>query len=234
MPPQTVERILQDAREQKRNFLLEPEAKEVCLAYGMPTPPFGVARSPSEAGALAKKIKFPVVLKVVSQDVLHKTDAGGVMLDLNSKEQVEEGYDRIITKVRSYNDKARISGILVQHMAPKGVEVIIGGLRDSQFGPTVLFGLGGIFVEALKDASFRVAPLSDIDCRQMIREIRAYSILQGVRGEPPSDEEAIVSVLQATSRVMMENNILRQMDLNPVIVYPTGASIVDARMGLGE
>jgi acyl-CoA synthetase (NDP forming) len=234
MPTAAVERIIQYAREQKRNFLLEPEAKEICLAYGMPTPPFAVAQSPSEAGALAMKVRFPVVLKIVSQDILHKTDAGGVLLDLNSREQVEEGYNRIITKAQSYNEKARISGILVQHMAPKGVEVIVGGLRDSQFGPTVLFGLGGIFVEALKDASFRVAPLSDLDCRQMIREIRAYSILQGARGQPAADEEAIVSILQATSRVMMENNIVRQMDLNPVIVYATGASIVDARIGLGE
>ena len=221
-------------REQNRRVLLEPEAKELCRAYGMPTPAFGVAHTPSEAAELANKVQFPVVLKVVSQDILHKTEAGGVLLDLNSKEEVEDGYGQIVDKVRAYNEKARISGVLVQHMAPKGVEVIVGGLRDSQFGPTVLFGLGGIFVEVLKDASFRVAPLSDLDTRQMIREIRAYSILQGVRGQPAADEEAIMQILQATSKTMMENQPIQQMDLNPVIVYATGASVVDVRIILGE
>jgi acetyl-CoA synthetase (ADP-forming) len=234
MAPAAVERILQSLREQNRRVLLEPEAKEICRAYGMPTPAFGVAQSPPEASELANKVQFPVVLKVVSQDILHKTEAGGVLLDLNSNEQVEDGYNQIIGKARAYNEKARISGVLVQHMAPKGVEVIVGGLRDSQFGPTVLFGLGGIFVEVLKDASFRVAPLSDLDSRQMIREIRAYSILQGVRGQPAADEEAIMQILRATSKAMMENQAIQQMDLNPVIVYATGASIVDARIILGE
>jgi acetyl-CoA synthetase (ADP-forming) len=234
MAPAAVERILQSVREQNRRALLEPEAKEICRAYGMPTPAFGVARNPSEAAELANKVQFPVVLKVVSQDILHKTEAGGVLLDLNSKEQVEDGYSQLMRKVRTYNEKARISGVLVQHMAPKGVEVIVGGLRDSQFGPTVLFGLGGIFVEVLKDASFRVAPLTDLDSRQMIREIRAYSILQGVRGQPAADEEAIMQILRATSKAMMENPAIQQMDLNPVIVYSTGASIVDARIILGE
>ncbi|MGA8904494.1 MAG: acetate--CoA ligase family protein [Candidatus Bathyarchaeia archaeon] len=234
MAPAAVDRILHSVREQNRRVLLEPEAKELCRAYGMPTPAFGVAHTPSEAAELANKVQFPVVLKVVSQDILHKTEAGGVLLDLNSKEEVEDGYGQIVDKVRAYNEKARISGVLVQHMAPKGVEVIVGGLRDSQFGPTVLFGLGGIFVEVLKDASFRVAPLSDLDTRQMIREIRAYSILQGVRGQPAADEEAIMQILQATSKTMMENQPIQQMDLNPVIVYATGASVVDVRIILGE
>ena len=234
MPTATVETIIQSARNEKRKLLLEPEAKKICLAYGMPTPAFGVAQNPSEAIKLAGEIGFPVVLKVVSQDVLHKTEAGAVLLDLNSMEQVEDGYNQIISKVRTYNDRARISGVLVQHMAPKGIEVIVGGLRDSQFGPTVLFGLGGIFVEVLKDASFRVSPLSELDSRQMIREIRAYSILQGARGQPASDEEAIVRILQSTSRIMIENPAIQQMDLNPLIVYAAGANIVDARIILSE
>jgi len=234
MPTATVETIVQSARNEKRKLLLEPEAKKICLAYGMPTPAFGVAQNPSEAIKLAGEIGFPVVLKVVSQDVLHKTEAGAVLLDLNSIEQVEDGYNQIISRVRTYNARARISGVLVQHMAPKGIEVIVGGLRDSQFGPTVLFGLGGIFVEVLKDASFRVSPLSELDSRQMIREIRAYSILQGARGQPASDEEAIVRILQSTSRIMIENPAIQQMDLNPVIVYAAGANIVDARIILSE
>jgi acyl-CoA synthetase (NDP forming) len=233
VPPETVERILQAVDRENRKNLLEPEAKEICQAYGMPTPPFSVARSSSEAAEIAGKVQFPVVLKVVSEDVLHKTESGGVLLDLNSKEQVENGYRQIITNVHSYNEKVRIRGVLVQHMAPKGVEVIVGGLRDSQFGPTVLFGLGGIFVEILKDASFRVAPISDFDSHEMITEIRGHSILDGARGQPPADKQAIVRTLQATSKLMVENEAIQQVDLNPVIVYATGVSIVDARIILG-
>lgn len=234
VPPAIVEQILQAARKEGRRNLLEPEAKEICRAYGMPTPDFGLARNASEAAGLAEKVAFPVVLKIVSQDILHKTEAGGVLLDLKSREEVEEGYNQITTKVKAYDKNARIAGVLVQHMAPEGVEVIVGGLRDSQFGPTVLFGLGGIFVEVFKDVSFRVAPLSGLDSREMIREIHSYSILKGVRGQPPADEEAIMHMLQASSRIMLENETIQQMDLNPVMVYGTGASIVDARIILGE
>jgi len=233
VPPEIVRRILQTAGQENRKNLLEPEAKEICEAYGLPTPAFSLARSPSEAAEISVKVQFPVVLKVVSEDVVHKTEAGGVLLDLDSKEHVEKGYNQIITKVHAHNEKARIRGILVQHMAPKGVEVIVGGLRDSQFGPTVLFGLGGIFVEILKDASFRVAPISDFDSNEMITEIRGYSILDGARGQPPADKQAIVRTLQATSKLMVENETIQQVDLNPVIVYATGASIVDARIILG-
>jgi acetyl-CoA synthetase (ADP-forming) len=175
-----------------------------------------------------------VVLKVVSRDILHKSEAGGVIVGLNSKEEVKRAYDQILMSAKGYNEKARIEGVLVQHMAPTGVEVIVGGLRDSQFGPTVLFGLGGIFVEVLKDASFRVAPITYLDAQQMIKEIHGYLILKGYRGQPPSDENAIVQLLEATSRIMLENSAVQQIDLNPVIVYPTGASVVDARIILGQ
>ena len=232
--PETVSRILKEAQSEKRTVLLEPEAKEICLAYNIPTPSFAVARSITEAGELAAKVRFPVVLKIVSQDILHKTEAGGVVLDLRSKEQVHEGFKQIMANVHGFNEKARIAGILVQHMAPKGVEVIVGGFRDSQFGPTVLFGLGGIFVEVFKDTSFRMAPITELDSEQMIKETHAYSVLQGVRGQPAADEKAIIQILQATSRIMMQNQVIQQMDLNPVIVYPSGANVVDARVILSD
>lgn len=231
--PKIVEEILHKARGEKRRALLEPEAKQVCEAYGIPVPAFGVAGNAAEAVDLAAKVQFPVVLKVVSPQILHKTEAGGVLLDLNSREQVENGFNQITRNVHGYDEKAEIRGIFVQHMAPKGVEVIVGGLRDSQFGPTVLFGLGGIFVEVMKDASFRVAPISGLDSQKMIREIRGYSILQGFRGQPAADEAAIALVLQATSNIMMENQGIEQIDLNPIIVYAKGASTVDARMIIG-
>jgi len=232
--PEIVDRIIQNATSDGRKALLESEAKDVCAAYKIPTPQYGIAHSPIEAAQLAEKLSFPVVLKIVSQDILHKTESGGVLLDLTSKAQVTEGYGEILKRVRAYNEKARITGVLVQHMAKTGVEIIVGGLRDSQFGPTVLFGLGGIFVEVLKDASFRVAPLSDLDCMQMIHEIHSYPILKGVRGRPPSDEGAIVQILEATSKIMLENLAISQIDLNPVMAYGEGANVVDARIILAQ
>jgi acetyl-CoA synthetase (ADP-forming) len=234
LPPEIVDHLVKNAMDEGRSSLLEPEAKQVCAAYGMPTPDFRIARSGDEAAKSAEEVSFPVVLKIISPDIIHKTESGGVLLDLNSKDQARQGYDQILTKVRTYNEKARIIGVLVQHMAPRGVEVIIGGLQDSQFGPTVLFGLGGIFVEVLKDASFRVAPIADLDCEQMIHEIHSYPILKGVRGQPASDEEAIVKIIKATSKAMVENPVIQQMDLNPVTVYDTGASVVDARIILSH
>jgi len=230
LPPFVVESILRLVISENRSALLEPEAKEICRAYQIPIPNFGVAHSGSEAAKLAEKVKFPVVLKIVSRDILHKSEARGVLLDLRSREQVELGYQKIIDNARAYNDSARIEGVLVQHMAPEGIEVIVGGIRDSQFGTTVLFGLGGIFVEVLKDVTFRVAPLDELDSREMIKEVHSYPILRGVRGQPAADEEAIIGILQATSRIMLDNSCVEQMDLNPTMVYGSGASVVDARI----
>ena len=225
-----MESITGNARKQGREVLLEPEAKQLCLAYGIPTPNFRLAHTAEEASSFAEELPFPVVLKIVSQDILHKTEAGGVIVGLNTKEQVNQGYNQILSNVKQRNPSARVEGILVQNMAPAGVEVIIGGLRDSTFGPTVLFGLGGIFVEVLKDATFRVAPITDTDSRQMIEEIRGYPLLKGVRGQPASDEEAIIRILQAMSKIMLENSQIQQVDLNPVVVYAKGAAVVDARV----
>jgi acetyl-CoA synthetase (ADP-forming) len=174
-----------------------------------------------------------VVLKVVSPDILHKTEAGAVIVGLKTTEEVERGYEQILTNAKEHVQAPRIEGVLVQSMIPVGVEVIVGGLRDSQFGPTVLFGLGGIFVEVLKDASFRVAPITQLDSRQMIEEIHGYPLLKGVRGQPPSDEEAIAKILQAASNIMLENSQIQELDLNPVIVHSRGAAVADARILLG-
>jgi len=228
------ERILRGAFLENRKSLLEPEAGEICRAYGMPTPDFIVARNASEAVDAAEKVVFPVALKIMSLDILHKTEAGGVLLDLRSRDQVQRGYQQIMDNTKAYNGNARIEGVIVQHMAPKGLEVIVGGVRDSQFGPTILFGLGGIFVEVLKDVTFRVAPLEELDSREMIREIRAYPVLKGIRGLPAADEKAIVKIIQGTSRLMLENSCVGQIDLNPVMVYGAGANIVDARIILTE
>ncbi len=234
MPPPIVQRILQTAAEENRKILLEPESKEICRAYNMPTPDFVVVTSVAEALTAAEKVRFPVVLKIVSQDIVHKTEAGAVLVGLSSTEEVEKGYKEITANALAYNKNARIRGVIVQHMAPKGVEVIVGGLHDIQFGPTVLFGLGGIFVEVLKDVSFRVAPMSELDSRDMIHEIHSHAVLKGIRGQPPADEEAIVRILQGVSQIMLDNSAVAQLDLNPVMVYGDGASIVDARVILAN
>jgi succinyl-CoA synthetase beta subunit len=232
--PPLVDRIIQHVTEEKRTALLEPEAKEICRAYGLPTPEFGVSTNAPEAAELAEKLAYPVVLKIASPDILHKTEAGGVLLSLKTKGEVESGFEQLISNAKSYKPNARIVGVFVQHMAENGVEVIVGGIRDSQFGATVLFGLGGIFVEVLKDAAFRVAPLTELDARDMIHEIRSYPVLEGVRGQAPADQEAINLILRGTSRILTENSTINQIDLNPVMAYAHGASIVDARMILGD
>jgi acetyl-CoA synthetase (ADP-forming) len=229
-PPEIVRRILAEARKEGRRSLLEPEAKQVCLAYGIPTPKFRVAHSPTEAMSYTEQIGPPAVLKIISPDIPHKTEVGGVIVGLKTKKQVEDAYAQILSNVRKHQPDAVVQGILVQSMVPAGVEVIVGGLIDSQFGPTVLFGLGGVFVEVLKDASFRVAPITELDSRQMIEEIRGYPLLKGVRGQPASDEEAIAHILQAVSKIMLENGQIQQLDLNPVIVHAKGAVVADARM----
>jgi len=149
---------------------------------------------------------------------------------LNNANDVEKAYNQIIDSSKRYKTDAKIQGILVQKMAPKGTEIIIGGLKDPQFGQTLMFGLGGVFVEILKDVTFRIAPIDESNAKSMIREIKAYPILQGYRGQPPVDEGAIVDILLAASRLIMDLPMINQMDLNPIMAYEKGASVVDARI----
>jgi acetyl-CoA synthetase (ADP-forming) len=229
---QEVQAIINKAAAEGRNNLLEPEAKTICLAYSIPTPRFEIASSPEEAKSYAEKLGYPVVLKIISPDILHKTDVGGVLVGLSSIEAVEAGYRQIMENARARRPDARILGMLIQKMAPESTEVIVGSLNDSQFGPTILFGLGGIFVEVLKDVVFRIAPLEEHDAREMITEIRGYPVIMGHRGSPPADQDAIVRIILSASRMVTENPQIAQMDLNPVMVYEHGASVVDARIVL--
>jgi acetyl-CoA synthetase (ADP-forming) len=226
--------IIKKALTEGRHSLLEPEAKSICLEYGIPTPSFKIATSAASASAFAGELGYPVVLKIVSPDIIHKTEVGGVMVGLPSSYAVESGYQQILENVRSHRQDARILGVLVQKMAPEATEVIVGSVNDPQFGPTILFGLGGIFVEILKDVSFRIAPLEERDAREMIREIKGFSVLGGYRGLPPADQEAIVNILLSASRLVMENPQIDQMDLNPAIVYERGALVADARILLSS
>ena len=222
--------IIKKAQAEGRSSLLEPEAKAICVEYSIPTPGFKVATSSASAAALAGELGYPIVLKIVSPDVVHKTEAGGVVIGLSSSEAVESAYLRIMESVRAHKPDARIVGVLVQKMAPESTEVIVGSVNDPQFGPTIVFGLGGVFVEILKDVSFRITPLEERDARDMIREIKGYPVLDGYRGSPAADQDAIVRILLSASRLVTENPQIGQMDLNPIMVYERGALVADARM----
>ncbi|MGB9786335.1 MAG: acetate--CoA ligase family protein [Infirmifilum sp.] len=223
--------IFENARKERRKKLLEDESLLLCSFYGLPVPKFGVAQSSSEAAEIAKKIGFPVVLKVISPDILHKSDVGGVVLDVRSPEEAQEHFRAIMRSVKLRSPQARVRGVLVQEMLPKGLEVIVGATRDPSFGPVVMFGIGGVFVEVLKDVSFRVAPLTTVDAEEMIKDVKGYKLFTGYRGEGPRDEIAVIDILLKFSKMITELEDVSEADLNPVIVYEEGqgAKVADAR-----
>ena len=223
-------KIIKSAYEDGRNFLLEHEAKSICRLYGIPTTLFRVARNADEALKVAREIGYPVVIKIISRDIIHKSDVGGVVVNIRSDEEVVNACEMIKNNVSKYSPNARIDGFLVEKMAQPTTEVIVGMIKDPQFGPAIMFGLGGIFVEVLKDVSFRVVPLTRYDAEEMIKEIKAYPILKGIRGRPPVDIEALINIILNVSRLSFEISEINQIDLNPIFTYPRGAITVDARI----
>jgi acyl-CoA synthetase (NDP forming) len=222
--------IFAKVQKEGRKSLLETEAKEVCRGYCIPVTKSELAESEADAVRFANGIGYPVVLKIVSPDVVHKSDVGGVEVGLKGDDEVRCGYRRIMENVKKNNPKARIVGIIVQEMAPPSTEVIVGAIKDPQFGPVVMFGLGGIFVEVLKDVAFRVVPFTEDEASDMIGEIKAYPILKGYRNMPPVDTKAITEILLSTSRLMTDYPEIKEIDLNPILVYQKGAKAVDARI----
>ncbi|MEM0470494.1 MAG: acetate--CoA ligase family protein [Desulfurococcaceae archaeon] len=216
-----------------RYKLLEHEAFRLLEEYGIPYPPYGLAKTPEEAAELASKIGFPVVLKVVSPDISHKTDVGGVILGVSSVEEVVEGFEKIMKNVKSRVQDARVNGILVQKMVPRGVEVIVGGLRDYTFGVAVMFGLGGVFTEVFKDVTFRIWPFTLEEALEMVNEIRSATILKGFRDTPPVDVYSVADILVKLGKLLNEHSEIESADLNPVVVYPDRALVVDARFIVG-
>jgi acyl-CoA synthetase (NDP forming) len=217
--------------------LSEHQSKALLDLYGIPVTREMVATSASDAVRFAEEIGFPVVLKVDSPDIMHKSEASVIRLGVGSKEELIQVYDALIENALKYNSKARVSGILVQEMIQGGSEVMIGMSQDPQFGPTIVFGLGGIFVEILKDISMRVAPLSPADAEQMVKEIKGYPILKGMRGKKRSDIEAIVDVLLKVSRLAKDwENTITEIDINPLIVMEAGRGVkaVDALVVLKQ
>ncbi len=219
--------LFQDAE----GFLLEPEAKKILDAYHLPYPEEGMAQCKRDAVAVAARIGYPVVLKIVSRNILHKSDAGCVQLGLHDAVAVEKAFDEIIANANRYDGNVRITGVLVGKMdTEEGIEVIIGGLRDPVFGPVIMFGLGGIFVEALKDVSFRICPIDETEAVEMIREIRGFAVLNGIRGKPAVDLAGLKTALVNVSRMLFENPAIREVDLNPVKVHKQGLSVLDVRI----
>lgn len=221
--------IIQKAKKEKRS-LLETEAKELLKEYGIPVPNFKLIKSENEIIGLTKEINFPIVMKIVSPDIIHKTDAGGVKVGIKDEKEAELAYQEIISKVKKYNKEAKIEGVIVYPMVLQGTEIIIGMMKDPNFGPVVMFGLGGIFVEVLKDISFRILPIEERDAEEMIAEIKGYKILKGIRGELPKDIKAIKDLLMKISQLTTKNPEINEIDLNPIFVFEKGLQVVDARM----
>jgi acetyl-CoA synthetase (ADP-forming) len=223
-------KIINQAKKEGRKALLEPEAKIICAEYGIKVNKFNIATNGKEAIEQAEQIGFPVVLKIISPDIIHKSDAGGVKVNLKTAAEVEAAFNTIMENAKKYKADAKIVGVLIQEMAPQGTEVIIGAVKDPQFGQTVMFGLGGIFVELLKDVSFRVAPLTKEDAKEMITNLKAFPLLNGYRGSKPADIDALVEVICNVSKMILDNPEIKELDLNPVMAYPKGSKCVDARI----
>lgn len=234
-------KIFKTALEEGRTFVLEHEAKDIMKAYGIPIPPYDTAVNAEEAVAKSKEIGFPVVLKILSKDILHKSDAGGVKINLKNEEDVRKAFNTIMENAKRYGKEKGIDvdlsrGVFISAFADMGTEIIVGVTKDPQFGHALMAGLGGIFVEVLKDVSFRLIPFNEVDAREMLNELKAYKILEGIRGEAPRDIDALVKVMLSVSKMIEENPEITELDCNPTFVYENGkgALVVDARILISD
>jgi acetyltransferase len=231
-----VRQVFASVIKQHRHDLIESEAREILKAYGFRLPESRIAKTTKGAVRAASEIGYPVVMKIASPDVLHKSDMGGVRVGLEDEAMLEEAFFDITSNIQLRQPEARIIGVMVQEMIPKGKEVILGITRDMQFGPMIMFGLGGIYVEVLKDVAFRIAPLSVESADAMIRDIRSFPLLRGVRGEVPADIEGIRDALLRLSQMAVDLPEIIEVDINPLLVCPEGqgAVAVDARITIQE
>ncbi len=214
----------------RQRVLTEVESKELLKQAGIPVIETKLARSKKEAISISKEMGFPVVLKIISPEVVHKSDSGGVRLGLANATQVGKAYSEIISSVRQKYPQTIIQGVSVQSMAPPGVEVIIGMSQDPQFGPVLMFGLGGVLVEVLKDVSFRIVPVTKRDAGEMVSEIKGYPLLEGYRGQEPANISALEELIVKVSQFVEQNPQIEELDLNPVFAYKDKAIAVDARI----
>ena len=230
MKQDTVQKVLDSAKQEGRNSLTPDEARMLAEAYGIPIPKEGVAQTLDEAIQIATQIGFPVVMKIVSKDILHKSDAGGVITDVETEEELRQAYEQITAAAKVFDASASIDGVQVQQQVTGNTEVIVGAVTDPVFGKLVAFGLGGVLVEVMQDVTFRLAPTSEEKAGEMLGEINGAQILDGVRGQPPVNKTAIQSLITNVSRLVSDHPEISELDLNPVLASPDGVVAVDVRV----
>lgn len=228
-----IEKIVKEALSLGRKSLNEPEAKEILLAISVPVPEFRLAKNVEDAILAAEEIGYPVVLKIVSGDILHKSDIGGVTLNIKNGKELEENWASMIFNMASEFPSASVDGLLVEKMVPAGREVIIGVIKDPQFGPLVMFGTGGVTVELMKDVSFRLGPVTRQEAFEMIGEVKGFPLLTGYRGDTIKDLYAISDIIMKLSKTVAESDGIKEFEINPLIVYEDGCYAVDARAIIG-
>jgi acetyl-CoA synthetase (ADP-forming) len=234
MKKRAVTRLVKEAASLGRGNLVEPEAKELLSLASVKVPRFEVVKDVAGAIEAAERIGYPIVLKLVSPDLIHKREIGGVALNIRTSSEIEERWSEMILNIADENPVAMIEGFLVEEMVPGGgAEVIVGVVKDDQFGPVVMFGIGGTPVELLKDVSFRLAPITRDDAFEMMSEVKGFPLLMGFRGESIKDLSAIADVMVRMSEIVDGTDGLKELEVNPLIVYEKGAVVVDARATLG-
>lgn len=231
-----VKNVFDRVKKENRRNLLEEEGYEILKAYGFSTPKNFLATNEEEAIKSSNEIGYPVVMKIVSPEIVHKSESGGVKVGIRNQDQARKAFNDILANVKSYNPEATIKGVLVQEMIESAKETILGSKRDPLFGPLIMFGLGGIYVEILKDVVFRLAPINGQDAKEMIESIKTIKLLKGVRGEEPSDLEGIEESLQRLSQLVTDFPEIEEFDMNPLLVLEKGKGVraVDVRIGLRE
>jgi acetyltransferase len=224
--------IIQTCLADGKTQIGELMGNQLLECYGFKVMPTQLAKTADAAVQIAEEMAYPVVMKIVSQQILHKSDAGGVMLGLRSADEVRKAFDTIVQRAKSYDPQAKIDGVLIQKTAPRGEEVILGANRYPVFGPLLMFGIGGIFVEVFQDVEFRLAPIGRNEARRMIRSIKGYKLLKGFRGRPETDIESLQKSLVSLSDLVMRHPEIAELDINPLLVHPKGdgVTVVDCRM----
>ena len=234
MNKKTLRTTINSALAAGRTALAAPEAQLLCDAYGIPTPKQGLATTAAQAVKLAARLRYPVALKIVSEDILHKTEAGGVIVGVKNPAEVRRGFDRLVKSAKTYKKSASIQGVLVQQMAAGGQEVMVGAVTDPSFGKMVAFGLGGVLVEVMKDITFRLAPVSKKDALSMLDSVGAAEVLRGVRGQKGVDRATLAEIICSVSKLVSDLPEIQEVDLNPIFATDKGAKAVDVRVVIGE
>ncbi len=237
MTKREAKKLIKEAISAGRKTLLEPEAKALISAWGIPVPKSVSGQWPVVSGlkdieSVLKELTPPLVLKIVSNEIVHKSDVGGVITDLKGVEEISTALNEIKRNLKKSAPKARIEGFLLEEMAPNGVEVIIGGLMDPQFGPAVMFGIGGIAVELLKDVTFRLGPIKRSEALEMMKDLKCYPLLTGFRGSRPVDLKRLADAIVSISEIVTELDGIKEIEINPLLVYEKGVMAVDARVVL--